>query len=191
MTAPESSENRPTLFARMFGTTRYVMTVAVFAVFLGATVLLVDGIVQMAGAIRHSIFGRQVEVDDSVSLRIEVIEAVDVILVATVLFVIAFGLYQLFVDPTLRSTLPPWLRISAISSLEVRLAGMVVTVLSIIALTQALESHGGAASEFGYEIAAIIAAISLFLYQESRHHRAEPTSKNMSEEPSSKREEGQ
>lgn len=157
----------------MFGATRYVMTVAVFAVFLGATVLLVDGIVQMAGAVWHGVFGGQAEASDSVSLRIEVIEAVDVILVATVLFVIAFGLYQLFVDPTLRSTLPPWLRISAIGNLEVRLAGMVITVLSIIALTQALEPHDGAANGLGFEIAAVIAAISLFLYQESKHHRSD------------------
>jgi hypothetical protein len=61
--------------------------------------------------------------------------------------------------------------ISAISNLEVRLAGMVVTERSIIALTRALESHGAAASTgVGFEIAAIIAAISLFLYQESKHH---------------------
>jgi len=173
MAAPESPENRPTLFARMFGATRYVMTVAVLAVFLGATVLLVDGIVQMVSAVWHRVFGGQAEASDSVALRVEVIEAVDVILVATVLFVIAFGLYQLFVDPTLRSTLPAWLRISAISSLEVRLAGMVITVLSIIALTQALESHGGTGNGLGFEIAAIIAAISLFLYQERKYHRSD------------------
>ncbi len=170
MTAPESPESRPTLFARMFGTTRYVMTVAVLATFLGATVLLIDGILQMAKAIWYGIFGNQTATVDSVSLRVEVIEAVDVILVATVLFVIAFGLYQLFVDPTLRSTLPPWLRISAIGNLEVRLGGMVVTVLSIIALTQALESHGGGANGLGFEIAAVIAAISLFLFQERKRH---------------------
>ena len=189
MTVPESPENRPTLFTRMFGATRYIMTVAVLAVFLGATVLLVDGIVQMVGAVWYRFIGGQAEASDSVALRVEVIEAVDVILVATVLFVIAFGLYQLFVDPTLRSTLPPWLRISAISSREVRLAGMVITVLSIIALTQALESHGGAGNGLGFEIAAIIAAISLFLYQESKHHRADPSSKSVSEESPSKREE--
>ena len=175
----------------MFGATRYVMTMAVLAVFLGATVLLVDGIVQMVSAVWYRITMGQAEASDSVALRVEVIEAVDVILVATVLFVIAFGLYQLFVDPTLRSTLPPWLRISAISNLEVRLAGMVITVLSIIALTQALESHGGAANGLGFEIAAIIAAISLFLYQESRHHRTDPSSRSVSEEPSTKREEEQ
>jgi uncharacterized membrane protein YqhA len=61
--------------------------------------------------------------------------------------------------------------ISVISNLEVRLAGMVVTVLSITALTRALESHGQASGTgVGFEIAAIIAAISLFLYQESKNH---------------------
>lgn len=163
--APEA---RPTLFTRMFGAARYVMTLAVVAVFLGATVLLVDGIVLMASAVWQRILGVQTETADSVALRVSVIEAVDIILVATVLFVIAFGLYQLFVDATLRSRLPPWLRITAIGNLEVRLAGMVIIVLSIIALTQALEAHGGSGSGAGFEIAAVIAAISLFLFQEGR-----------------------
>jgi uncharacterized membrane protein YqhA len=141
-------------------------------VFIGATVLLVVGIIEMGTAVWQALTpAGQAHAAESVSVRVAVIEAVDVILVATVLFLIAFGLYQLFVDPTLRSTLPAWLQISAISNLEVRLAGMVVTVLSIIALTRALESHGDAASTgVGFEIAAIIAAISLFLYQESKHH---------------------
>lgn len=171
----ESPEIRPTLFTRMFGATRYVMTLAVVAVFVGATVLLVDGIIQMGSAVWHGIFGNKLEATDSISLRVAVIESVDVILVATVLFVIAFGLYQLFVDPNLRSSLPSWLRITSIGNLEVRLAGMVITVLSIIALTQALESHGDAVNGFGFEIAAVIAAISLFLYQESKHHRPDST----------------
>jgi len=168
-------EARPTLFTRMFGAARYVMTLAVVAIFLGATVLLVDGIVQMANALWHRLVGAQADTADSVTLRVDVIEAVDIILVATVLFVIAFGLYQLFVDATLRSRLPPWLRITAIGNLEVRLAGMVITVLSIIALTQALETHGGGGTGTGYEIAAVIAAISLFLYQEGRssHSRSD------------------
>lgn len=162
---------RPTLFTRMFGAARYVMTLASLSVFVGATVLLVMGIVEMAGAVWHVLSAGQNPAAESVSLRVAVIEAVDVILVATVLFLIAFGLYQLFVDPKLRSTLPAWLQISAISNLEVRLAGMVITVLSIIALTRALESHGeAAATGVGFEIAAVIAAVSLFLFQESKHH---------------------
>ena len=144
MTEPEAPDKRPTLFTRLFGATRYVMTVAVLAVFVGATVLLVVGIVEMGSAVLHAVFTGQTSGTESASLRVAVIEAVDVILVATVLFVIAFGLYQLFVDPALRSTLPPWLQITAISNLEVRLAGMVITVLSIVALTRALEPHSEA-----------------------------------------------
>jgi polyphosphate kinase 2 len=94
MTQPEELETRPTLFTRMFGATRYVMTLAVLAVFVGATVLLLDGIFEMGSAVWHRIIETQSNVTDSVSLRVAVIEAVDVILVATVLYVISFGLYQ-------------------------------------------------------------------------------------------------
>ena len=55
MTQPELPETRPTLFTRMFGATRYVMTLAVLAVFVGATVLLVDGIIEMGSAVWHRI----------------------------------------------------------------------------------------------------------------------------------------
>jgi len=171
MNETEASKTRPTLFTRMFGATRYVMTLASLSVFVGATVLLFVGILEMGKALWYALASSQSSGTESVSLRVAVIEAVDVILVATVLFLIAFGLYQLFVDPTLRTTLPAWLQISAISNLEVRLAGMVITVLSIIALTRALEPHGEVSgSGLGFEIAAVIAAISLFLYQESKHH---------------------
>ena len=106
MTQPEPSEGRPTLFTRMFGMARYMMTLAVLAVFIGATILLVAGILEMGNGVWSAIFKNPESVTESVSLRVAVIQAVDVILVATVLFVIAFGLYQLFVDPRLR-TYPP------------------------------------------------------------------------------------
>jgi uncharacterized membrane protein YqhA len=175
MSQEESSGSRPTLITRLVAATRYIMTAAVLAVFVGATVLLVEGIIEMARAVLHGLFGSAVAWEGASSLRVAVIEAVDVILVATVLFVIAFGLYQLFVDKALRNSLPPWLQISAIGSLEVRMAGMVITVLGIIALTQALEPRREASERgIGFQIAAVIAALSLFLFQESRHHRSPP-----------------
>ncbi|MFN8474764.1 MAG: YqhA family protein [Anaerolineae bacterium] len=176
MTQPPSPERRQTLFTRMFGAARFLMTVAVLAVFVGAVVLLIAGILEMAVAIlAHGLGAGRAEAE-SVALRISVIEAVDVILVATVLFVIAFGLYQLFVDPALRLTLPRWLQVHAINELEARLAGMVVVVLGIIAMTRALDSHAEVSAAAGaLAIAAVIAAISFFLYQEGRHRDAATT----------------
>ncbi|MFN8483217.1 MAG: YqhA family protein [Anaerolineae bacterium] len=176
MTQPQLPERRQTLFTRMFGAARFLMTVAVLAVFVGAAVLLIAGILEMVTAIVWHGLGAGTAEAESVALRISVIEAVDVILVATVLFVIAFGLYQLFVDPNLRLTLPPWLRVHAINELEGRLAGMVVVVLGIIAMTRALDSHAEASAAAGaVAIAAVIAAISFFLYQEGRHRDIAPT----------------
>ncbi|MFN8499929.1 MAG: YqhA family protein [Anaerolineae bacterium] len=173
MTQPKSPERRQTLFTRMFGAAQFLMTVAVLAVFFGAAVLLIAGIIEMATGILWHGLGAGSSEAEGVALRISVIEAVDVILVATVLFVIAFGLYQLFVDPGLRLTLPPWLQVHAINELEARLAGMVVVVLGIIAMTRALDSHAEASAAAGaVAIAAVIAAISLFLYQEGRHRDA-------------------
>jgi len=69
---------------------RYLMTLAVLAIFVGATVLLFDGIIEMGHAVWRQFSLAQAEVTDSVSLRVAVIEAVDVILVATVLYVNCF-----------------------------------------------------------------------------------------------------
>ncbi len=191
MAQSKPPERRQTLFTRMFGAARFLMTVAVLAVFVGAAVLLIAGILEMATAVlRHGLGAGSAEAE-AVALRISVIEAVDVILVATVLFVIAFGLYQLFVDPDLRLTLPRWLQVHAINELEARLAGMVVVVLGIIAMTRALDAHAETSAAAGaVAIAAVIAAISLFLYQEGRHRdAAADTSEEVSEDADGSREE--
>lgn len=176
MSQPNSSDPQPTLFTRMFGATSYIMTVAVLAIFLGASVLLLVAVFEMGAAIWHNVIAPSNAVKDiTLSLRVAVIDAVDTMLVATVLFIIAFGLYQLFVDPSLRHRLPTWLRVSGISDLETRLAGMAIVVLGVIFLTQALESHGqGDLLGFGLAVAAVIAALSLFLYQEGKHLHAPP-----------------
>jgi uncharacterized membrane protein YqhA len=176
MNQPDPDEKQPTLFTRMFGATRYIMTLAVLAIFLGAAVLLVVAVFEMARGIWSNVIVAEHSVDDvTLSLRVAVIDAVDTMLVATVLLIIAFGLYQLFVDPSLRSQLPHWLRVSGIGDLETRLAGMAIVVLGVIFLTQALESHGqGDLLGFGLAVAAVIAALSLFLYQESKHVHTPP-----------------
>ena len=57
-----------------------------------------------------------------------------------------------------------------VDALELRLAGMVGTILSVIFLTAALEWEGkGDMLGLGLAIASVIAAVALFLYQESRH----------------------
>jgi uncharacterized membrane protein YqhA len=143
-----------------------VMGLAVAGIFVGSTVLLFSATVDIAISIWETF--ASAEGHESGFLRLAMIEAVDTILVSTVLYVIAIGLFQLFVSDRIR--LPGWLHTDDVGDLEQRLAGMVVTVVSVIFLTKALEYQDNLALlNSGLGIAAVIVAISLFLYVEGRH----------------------
>jgi len=108
----------------------------------------------------------------SAGLKLVLIESMDTYLVATVLFLISLGLYQLFIDSTL--PLPEWLQTRSVDDLEKRLSGMVVTVLSVIFLTQAVQWQGGQdILWYGLAVGAVILGVSFFLYQEAQHHKHE------------------
>lgn len=147
---------------------RVLIGLAVIGIFIGSSVLLFSATLDIARAIWNSLSGS--DSHGSAVLRVAMIEAVDTILVSTVLYVIAIGIFQLFVDR--RMNLPAWLHTEDIGDLERRLAGMVVSVISVIFLTQALEAQGGPDLVYsGLGIAAVIAAIGLFSYVEGLHRR--------------------
>lgn len=157
-------------FSTTIGATRYIMALAVFAIFIGSAALLISATFEMFGAVWNEIFGSG---EDHGQLRVHLIESLDTILVSTVLYVIAVGLYQLFVNQSLK--LPPWLQTYGVDDLEKRLAGMVITVLSVMFVTQVLQWHEGRDMlNLGLAIAAVIIAVSLFLYQENKFHHHKP-----------------
>ncbi len=155
---------------RVFAATRYIWAVAAVSVMFGAFVLLGSAVFDVVGAVVHAIGGES----EHGALRIAMIESVDTILVSTVMYVISMGLLQLFVTQELRLRLPVWLRVSGVSDLESRLTGMVVTVISVILLSQVLEWHGGwDILALGLTVASVVAAISLFLRNEHKHESSD------------------
>lgn len=86
----------------------------------------------------------------------------DVFLLGTVLFIVAFGLYQLFIQPDL--PVPSWLKIHNLDQLTERLIEVVGVLLSVKFLAFAVEGVGEATLiEFGASVAVVIAALSLLL----------------------------
>ena len=70
----------------------------------------------------------------------KLIKQADYALLATVLYVLALGLYSLFVDD--RVPMPSWLRIHDLGQLKELLAGVVVVAIAVIFLGQALTWDG-------------------------------------------------
>lgn len=94
------------------------------------------------------------------SLSIQVIELVDGILLATVVYIVALGLYELFVDPEL--PVPAWLHVESLDDLKAKLVGVVVVLLGVTFLRYATAWDGSHGILYvGGGIALVVGALAL------------------------------
>ncbi|WGF88045.1 YqhA family protein [Marinivivus vitaminiproducens] len=90
------------------------------------------------------------------------IKLVDLVLLATILQVVAIGLYALFIDREV--PVPKWLRTSNVDDLKSKLAGIVAVMLGVLFLEAVIEGGEGEAILYlGLAIAAVVAALSYFI----------------------------
>jgi len=161
-----ATSRQPGSVVRLLAGSRFIMILAVVGGFLGALLLLIVVTYELFSEIWGALFVHG-ELGSG-ELKVALIDSMDTYLVATVLFLISMGLYQLFIDSEI--PLPAWLQTRSVDDLEKRLAGMVITVLSVIFLTAAVQWKGGQdILWYGLAIGAVILGISVFLYQEGRH----------------------
>ena len=111
---------------KILGLTRYVVFVPAVAAIIGALVLMGQGSVEMIKAVIDSVTGKSYL---KVAI-VEVLTAVDAILLGTGLLVIGYGLYELFVDTALE--VPAWLEVKDLDDLKSKLIGVVVAIIAVI-----------------------------------------------------------
>jgi uncharacterized membrane protein YqhA len=147
---------------RLFSSSRYFAAFAVFGTFLAAITLYVYGTLVVIQLIWHTLEEYRISVEGVKHLQVVFIEMTDVFLLGTVLFIVAFGLYQLFIQPDL--PVPSWLKIRNLDQLTERLIDVVGVLLSVTFLAFAVEGVMDASLiEFGASVAVVIAALSLLL----------------------------
>ena len=161
---------------RLFSSSRYFAAFAVLGTFLAAITLYVYGTLVVVQLIWHTLEEYRISVEGVKHLQVVFIEMTDVFLLGTVLFIVAFGLYQLFIQPDL--PLPSWLKIQNLDQLTERLIEVVGVLLSVTFLAFAVEGLREATLiEFGASVAIVIAALSLLLVVTHRRpddHRSPP-----------------
>lgn len=108
--------------------TRYIVALPAIGAIIGSLVLMVIGLVDIGRSIIQ-LFTPEVAMKESV---ISILAAVDTLLLATVLLVIGYGLYELFVDESLN--MPAWLEIRTLDDLKAKLIGVVVAIIAVIFL---------------------------------------------------------
>jgi uncharacterized membrane protein YqhA len=152
---------------RLIGLIRYIIIVAVLATLIAATALILFGTVETYVVIRDVFSKGEFTSKVAKALLLSFIEITDIFLLATVLYIVALGLYELFIDHQV--PVPGWLEIRTLDNLKDKLIGVVIVVIGVGFLgqfttwngeTNLLVSGGGAAL--------VIAALTFFLGQKSK-----------------------
>lgn len=94
---------------------------------------------------------------------VAVLTAVDAILLGTVLLVIGYGLYELFIDSNL--DVPKWLRVDDLEDLKSKLIGVVVAILAVVFVGVFVDSNrADDVMSYGVGAGAIVVGLAIFAY---------------------------
>jgi len=164
---PEPGATAPVSgFMRFLARSRYLIFIAVVGALVGATTLLCYGAVETFGVIRR-ILDPSLAPPKAKDLILTFIELTDLFLLATVLYVIAIGLFELFVDD--RLDLPNWLEIHDLNDLKEKLIGVLIVVMGVLFLGQVVTWDGQRdLLKYGAGIALVIAALTYFVSQKPK-----------------------
>jgi len=111
---------------RILAATRYAVLIPAIASILGALLLMFQGSIEMVRVVIDVLSnGTKLKLT-----TVEILTAVDGILLGTVLLVIGYGLYELFIDDDLE--VPPWLEVHDLDDLKSKLIGVIVAIVAVI-----------------------------------------------------------
>ena len=99
---------------RILARSRYLMLIAVFGSFAASVTLLIYSGLETAITISHTTTV-PISSENSKQLILSWIDVVDLFLLATVFYITALGLYELFIDDRIK--VPYWLEIHTIDDL--------------------------------------------------------------------------
>jgi len=154
-----AQERNHTTIGRLVGWSRFFIVVDVIGLFAAFIALMLSSVYATFAVIVQAVSGEVAQKE----LVAKLVQQADTALLATVLYVIALGLYSLFVDDTI--PMPAWLQIRTLGDLKELLASVVIVVIAVVFLGFALTWDG--TSELlilGLSCAAVIAALAAFLW---------------------------
>jgi uncharacterized membrane protein YqhA len=144
---------------KILGLTRYAVFIPAVASIIGALLLMAQGSIAMIEAVYDSVTGASYL---KVTI-VEVLTAVDAILLGTVLLVIGYGLYELFVDTDLE--VPVWLEVKDLDDLKSKLIGVVVAIIAVIFVGVFVDTDRAAdVVSYGLGAGALVTGLSIFAF---------------------------
>ena len=142
---------------RIIEVSRFVVIIPALAAIVGAIVLMILGSVEILWAALDVVVD-QVPLKETI---VDVLASIDAILLGTVLLVIGYGLYELFVDTNI--TVPDWLEINNLDDLKAKLIGVIVAIIAVIFVGELVDSESANdVMYYGIGSGAVVLALAAF-----------------------------
>jgi uncharacterized membrane protein YqhA len=154
----------------VLASSRFFIAIAVLASFVSAVALIVYGGLVVV-EVTWKAFSKEISAEGAKDLAVDFIELIDLFLLGTVLYIVALGLYELFIDDDL--PMPDWLLIHDLDDLKDKLTGVVIVLLGVTFLGKVVTWNGDKnIIHFGGAIALVILALGVFIAISHRraHH---------------------
>ena len=149
-------------FSVIVTASRLGITLGIVGTVLAGFVLFAYGVLAMIRELWNIITSGWPDLDGSKELSVVSIQVTDLFLLGTVLNIVAIGLFQLFIDPTISPRLPSWLTVTSLDQLKSKLVGVIAVLLGVSFLAAVFEWDGSNDILYlGIAIAIVIVALGL------------------------------
>lgn len=161
------------MIRRLFASSRFFITLAVLGTLISSFGLLIYGLLTAARIILHTATEGVLSSAEAKALEVDLIELTDLFLLGTILYIVAIGLYRLFLDESV--PLPAWLKIGSLDELKDRLLGGIVVLLAVSFLADSVtEASARDILAEGIGMAAVIVGLGVYGVLSHRHEQLPP-----------------
>ena len=156
----------------LFGSRRIVLIPVIGSLLASIISMVMGGIVIVKAG--FYLFARASFNEGSVKeLSVLLIEVIDLFLLGTVFYIVAVGLYTLFVNTKIEFT--GWLQIPTLDNLKAKLLGVVIVLLAVTFLGQVVQWKQGVDILYlGAAVGIVLAALSVLLNFGSKRNGDHP-----------------
>lgn len=126
---------------KLFALSRYLIIIAVIGSLLAAMLVMLFAMYDLLVILASVLQQGPTAADVTKKVSVGAIELIELFLLGTVLYVIALGLYQLFIERDV--AVPAWLKITTLDNLKERLLATVLVMLAVSFFGYAVTWDGG------------------------------------------------
>ncbi len=155
---------------KVLGLTRYAVIVPAIASIIGALLLMAQGSIEIVKVVIDAVISQAYLKD----VIVGVLTAVDAILLGTVLLVIGYGLYELFIDSDLE--VPAWLQVKDLDDLKSKLIGVVVAIIAVVFVGVFVDANRAAeVASYGLGAGALVIGLAVFAFATKKEPKEKTT----------------